>query len=122
MRFSRIVAATVVVAAAFALAACSSSDGPVITPVTEEVGDLQGRTIDLVVDQVLNINTGDLAVDSYEGTVADSSVAEFVAGGEEGDATFNPGVKALAVGETDVVLSNTDGGIQDVTFTVRVTE
>jgi hypothetical protein len=122
MRFSRIAAATVVVAAAFALAACSSSDGDVIAPVTEEVGDLQGRTIDLVVDQVLNINTGDLAVDSYDGTVADPAVAEFVAGGEEGDATFNPGVKALAVGETDVVLSNTDGGIQDVTFTVRVTE
>lgn len=122
MRFSRIAAATVVIAAAFALGACSSSDGDVIAPVTEEVGDLQGRTIDLVVDQVLNINTGDLAVDSYDGTVADPAVAEFVAGGEEGDATFNPGVKALAVGETDVVLSNTDGGIQDVTFTVRVTE
>lgn len=123
MRFSRTVAASVVVAAALALAACSSSGGgPVITPVTEEVGDLQGRTIDLVVDQVLNINTGDLAPDSYEGTVADPAVAEFVAGGEEGDATFNPGVKALAVGETDVVLSNTDGGIEDVTFTVRVTE
>lgn len=87
-----------------------------------DAGDLQGATVELVVGQVLNINTGDLAVDSYSGEVADPSVAEFVAGREDGGATYNPGVKALAVGSTEVVMSNSDGGIQDLTFTVDVTE
>ena len=43
-------------------------------------------------------------------------------GYEEGGATYNPGVKALAEGSTEVVLSNSDGGIEDVTFTVEVGE
>lgn len=105
----------------FALVACSPTQ-PVIAPVTEDAGSLQGTTVDLVVGQVLNINTGDLAVDSYSGEVEDPAVAEFVPGREEDGATFNPGVKALAEGETTVVLSNSDGGIQDVTFTVSVTQ
>jgi hypothetical protein len=87
-----------------------------------DVNDLQGATVELVVGQVLNITTGDLAVDSYSGEVDDSTVAEFVPGRVDGSATFNPGVTALAPGSTPVVLSNTDGGIQDVTFTVSVTE
>jgi hypothetical protein len=49
-------------------------------------------------------------------------VAEFVAGREDGIATFNPGVTALAPGSTTVVLSNSQGGIQDVTFTVSVSD
>jgi hypothetical protein len=117
--------AAVSVIGAFALAAGLSACAqpvptPVIAPVTVDVNDLQGGTIELVVGQVLNINTGDLAVDSYSGEVADTSVAEFVAGREDGGATFNPGVKALADGATKVVLSNSDAGIQDVTFTVEV--
>jgi len=108
-------------ALAMSLSACAqSTPTPVIAPVTMDVNDLQGATVDLVVGQVLNINTGDLAVDSYSGEVADSAVAEFVAGREDDGATFNPGVKALAEGSTQVELSNSDGGIQDVTFTVDV--
>lgn len=119
----RIALIALVFAAAVGLTACApASDGPVIAPVTMDVNDLQGATVDLVVGQVLNINTGDLAVESYSGTVADPSVAEFVPGRDDGSATFNPGVEALAVGSTEVVLSNSDGGIQDVTFTVDVTE
>ena len=64
--------------------------------------------------------TSSLAVDNYSGEVEDESVAEFTAGREEGGTTYNPGVTALAEGSTEVVLSNSDGGIQDVTFTVEV--
>jgi len=108
-------------AASIALSGCTQSES-VIAPVTMDAGDLQGETVDLVVGQVLNINTGDLAVDSYSGEVADPAVAEFVAGYTDGSATFNPGVTALSVGTTEVVLSNSNGGIQDVTFTVEVSE
>jgi hypothetical protein len=98
-----------VFAVSIALSGCSQSNEPVIAPVTMDAGDLQGETVEL-------------AVESYSGEVADPAVAEFVAGYTDGSATFNPGVKALSVGTTEVVLSNSDGGIQDVTFTVEVTE
>ena len=45
---------------------------------------------------------------------------EFVAGGEEGDAVMNPGIMALSVGSTDVTMTNTDDGIEALTFTVVV--
>lgn len=123
MKISRIALATAVVALAFGLGACAqATPTPVIAPVTMDAGDLQGASVKLVVGQVLNINTGDLAVDSYTGEVADTAVAEFTNGYEEGGTTYNPGVTALADGTTTVVLSNADGGIEDVTFTVEVGE
>lgn len=128
----RIPMVAVVVAVLVALTACASGGGAdtptpsgdgtaVIAPVTMSANDLQGATVDLVVGQSLNILTGDLAGDSYTATVSEERVAEFVPGGTKGDAEFNPGVRALAVGEATVVLANADGGIQDVTFTVDVT-
>lgn len=93
---------------------------PVIPPVTQSVTDLQGKTVDLKVGQVLNINTGSLDVTSYTGKVADESIAKFVAGRKDATATFNPGVTALKDGKTTVVLSNKQSGIEDVTFTVVV--
>ncbi len=122
-------AASIVAVSAIGLTACASgsSDAPttpigtnVIAPVTMEANDLQGATVDLVVGQVLNINTGDLAVDSYTGEVADTAVATFVAGRKDDDAEFNPGVQALAEGETAVTMTNSNGGIQPLSFTVVV--
>lgn len=102
--------------------ASESPETPVIAPVTLSANDLQGATVELVVGQSLNIDTGDLAVDSYTGEVADPAVAEFVAGRDDGSATFNPGVRALAVGTTEVTMTNEDGGIQPLEFTVEVSE
>lgn len=112
-----------VVVAIGALTGCSGqTGGPVIAPVTMSVDDLQGATVDLEIGQVLNITTGDLDGESYSGEVADPAVAEFVPASKDGSAEFNPGVKALAAGETEVTLSNSDGGIQDVRFTVSVSD
>ena len=121
MRIVGPVACLVLVASLAALNGCASSQ-PVIAPVTRDAGDLQGETVELEVGQVLDIDTGDLAVDSYSGVVSDPSVASFTAGREEGGTTYNPGVEGLAEGTTQVVLSNDDGGIQDVTFTVEVSD
>ncbi len=121
MRITRILGAAAVVAAAIALSACAQSTTPAIEPVVMDVNSLQGATVDLEVGQSLDIDTGSLAVDSYTGEVADPSVAEFVAGREDGGTTYNPGVTGLAPGSTGVTMSNTDGGIQDLTFTVNVT-
>ena len=119
MRIKRLAAVIAVAAVALTLSACTQP-APVVAPVVMDVGDLPGETVELVVGQVLDIDTGSLAVDSYSGEVEDESVAEFTAGREEGGTTYNPGVTALAEGSTEVVLSNSDGGIQDVTFTVEV--
>lgn len=116
----RLFRATVVVFVSLALAGCSAQH-PITAPVTVDVGTLQGTTVKVPLDSVLNINTGDLAVTSYSGTVSQPSIAEFVKGRKDQDTVFNPGLKPLSVGETKVTLSNSDGGIQDVTFTLDVT-
>ena len=116
----RLLSVALVASAALVLSACAS--GPVIAPVTMSADDLQGATVDLKVGQVLDIDTGDLAVDSYEAEVSDSAVVEFVQGREDGDATFNPGFTAKAEGSTEVTMTNEQGGIQPLEFTIEVTE
>lgn len=125
MNIRRAAATFALALALVGLTACqgaTEAGGDVIAPVTLDAGDLQGETVDLIVGQALNINTGDLAVDSYTGEVADPAIAEFVAGDAGGTAVMNPGVTALSVGSTDVTLTNTDAGIEDLTFTVVVAE
>lgn len=94
--------------------------GDVIAPVTMSVNELQGAEVELVVGQALNIVTDSLAVDSYTGQVVDARVAEFIAGRDDGSAEFNPGVTALSVGSTKVTMTNAQGGIQPLEFTVKV--
>lgn len=133
MKLSRFVLGAAVVTASLLVAGCAAASsssptgnatpigGDIVAPVTMAANDLQGESVDLVVGQTLNIDTGDLAVDSYTGSAADSAVAEFVAGKDDGSATFNPGVRALSTGTTSVTMTNKDGGIQPLEFTVVVT-
>lgn len=128
---SKILAAAAAAAVGMAaLAGCAAGSDPapeptaiggdVIAPVTMGVNDLQGAEVELVVGQVLNIDTESLAVDSYTGEVADPAIAEFAQGRDDGSAEYNPGVTALAPGSTEVTLNNEQGGIQALTFTVTV--
>ncbi|MFM9877002.1 MAG: hypothetical protein ACKVOG_04020 [Rhodoglobus sp.] len=119
MKSLRILAAVVAVSAVVGLSACAPTT-PVVAPVTVSVGDLQGATVDVALNQVINIDTGDLAVDSYTAEIADSSILEFVQGKEDGGATFNPGLKPLKEGTTEVTLTNEQGGIQPLVFSVTV--
>jgi len=110
-----------VVALLAVLTACAPSVGPVVSPVTVKISDLPGTTVKVALNQVVNLDTGSLATDSYSGTVADTSIATFTQGGKKGGADFNPGLTPHKVGTTQVTLSNSDGGIQDVKFTLTVT-
>ena len=121
MKRARLLIACALVAATAGFGGCTLRSGPVIAPETREVATLEGTTVQLVVGQALDIDTGDVAVDSYQGEVEDPSIAEFVAGREEGGPIYNPGVKALAAGTTTVELSTSEAGADDVTFTVEVT-
>jgi hypothetical protein len=120
-RAARTVAATVALLAL--LTACAPLNvGPVVSPVTVKIADLDGTTVKVALHQVVNLDTGSLATDSYSGKVADTAIATFTPGGKKGGADFNPGLTPHAVGTTEVTLSNADGGIQDVEFTLTVTK
>lgn len=128
--FAAVVITVVAAAAGLGLSGCAAGPaeapstpigGDIVAPVTMEAGDLQNGTVDLVVGQVLNITTGDLATDSYTGEVADTSIATFVKGTTGGSAETNPGVTAVGPGTTEVTMTNEAGGIQPLTFTVVVT-
>jgi hypothetical protein len=120
LRAARTIAATIALLAL--LAACAPNTGPVVAPVTVKIADLNGATVKVALNQVVNLDTGSLATDSYSGTVADTSIATFTPGGKKGGADFNPGLTPHQVGTTEVTLSNSDGGIQDVDFTLTVTK
>lgn len=120
MKLSRLLSAAAAASVLIALAGCSAS-GPVVAPITVTANDLQGQTVEVPLNSTLVINTGDLAVDSYTAKVADESVATFVQGRSDGSAEFNPGFTPKKVGETEVTMTNEDGGIQPLEFTIKVT-
>ena len=113
--------ATAVTLLALMTACAPQNPGPVVSPVTVKIADLEGTTVNVALNQVVNLDTGSLATDSYSGTVADTSIATFTPGGKKGDADFNPELTPHKVGTTKVTLSNANGGIQDVEFTLTVT-
>jgi len=115
----RIAAAVIAVLAVAGLAACAPT--PVVAPITVKVGELESTTVKVPINSLLNIDTGDLAVDSYTAKIDDTSIASFVQGRTDGGGTFDPGLKPLKVGETKVTLQNKDGGIQQVEFILKVT-
>ncbi len=119
MRLHRFRTAAVAAVLLVGLAGCAAP-GPVVAPIVVNAGDIQGSTVEVPLNSTLVINTGDLAVDSYTAQVTDSSIAEFVQGKDDGSASFNPGFEPKAVGETDVTLTNKDGGIEPLEFTLKV--
>src|ERR1700712_3843525 len=108
--------AAIALSAIIGLSACASS--PVVAPIVVNTGDIQGTTVTVPLNSTVDLNTGSLAVDSYTATIADPTIPSFVQGKTDG-AKFNPGLKPLKVGTTQVTLANKDGGIQDVVFTLK---
>jgi hypothetical protein len=105
---------------AILLAGCAPATHPAVEPITMSAGSLQGKVVKLPLDTILNITTGSLSVTSYSADVQHPSIAKFTRGYKTSSAEFDPGIKPLKLGETNVILKNTNGGIQWVTFTVEV--
>ena len=103
-----------------AIAGCTATP-PAVEPVVVDVGELQGTVVEVPLDSTLVIQTGGLALDSYTATVADPSIAEFTEGTDAGDVGYYPAMTPKKVGETGVTLTNENGGIEDVEFTLKVT-
>lgn len=119
VRLAAVAAAGVL--AASALAGCAAQDGPVLPPIIKNVNELQGATVELPIDTVLSINTESLATDSYEAEIGDSSIVEFVQGSDKDGLVTNPGFTPKKEGETTVTMTNEQGGIQPLEFTIVVT-
>ena len=99
----------------------SSSNSTVIAPVIVDIASLDGTTVEVSVDNVVDLVAED--VTAWSGVVADPTIAEFIPGTSEGDTAdalkTNPGIQPLVEGETKVTLTSTDG--TTVTFTLVVT-
>ncbi len=126
MRTARTVALAAALALGLAaLSGCSSPTTavtPAVEPVVVKIGDISGTTVKVALDQVVDLDTGSLSVTSYSGKVADPSIATFTKGRKDNGAEFDPGLTPHKAGTTEVTLSNSDRGIQDVEFTLTVTE
>jgi hypothetical protein len=99
----------------------TSESSQVIAPIIIDAADLNGQTIKVGIDNVMVINTSD--VTGWTAEFSDPSIAEFVPGSIEGDSADplieNPGIAPLAIGETTVTMTSTDG--VTATFTLIVT-
>jgi hypothetical protein len=117
------VGAAILIGAVVGVAGCGSPVlDPVPAPVTVEYDELEGRTIDVPIDSVLNINVGEFDVTSVTATIDDPGIAVFVPGSDDGSAQFNPGVRPVAVGQTSVTLTHEQGEFDPVQFVLNVTE
>jgi hypothetical protein len=114
-----LVGAAVAVGAMIGLVGCSSS---VVGPVTVELDQLQGETVDVSLDRTLNINVGDSDVESFTVVVEDTKVAKAIAGVDDGSAQFNPGVEPVAVGTTTVTVTDKNGDLDPIDFVLNVAE
>lgn len=98
----------------------SEEASEVISPITVDITSIDGTTIDVDIDNIININAAD--VTAWTAEIADPAIAEFIPGTSEGDTAdalkTNPGIKPLKIGTTEVTMTSTDGTI--VTFTVNV--
>jgi hypothetical protein len=118
--------------AALGLTACtaggsaSSSAAPdgasssALPPVIVELAEIDGTTVEVPLGNVLVLATAqDAAVTGWSAEIADDTVAAFVAGYEEGGASFNPGIEPRAEGTTEVVLRDSATS-ETLAFTLTV--
>lgn len=136
-RVATISIATAVAALSVAgLAACSSTPAPeptssptptvivdpVVAPVMVPVdSSLNGKTIDVPAntEMVLSVPAG--TETQWNAMIPGTDVAAFMTGGTDGTATFNPSIRPLNTGKSEVTLSNATSG-ETYTFTINVTK
>ena len=80
----------------------------IIEPEQKEATATVGDFIDIVVDEVLGTTI----------STDDSDVLEIYQARQDGDATFNPGAKALAAGDATITVTLPDNTSYDIAATV----
>ena len=100
------------------LAGCTAAPEPAAVQVS--VDDLQGQTVTLPLDSVLYVDTEGLVIDSYEATIADPAIVTYFEGANTGDVGYFPSFTPEREGTTAVTMTNDDGGIEPLEFTIVV--
>jgi hypothetical protein len=90
-----------------------------IGPVVVGVASADGSTVETTLERVIDLDVGDTDVTAWSATVGDPAILTFVAGTDDGSATFNPGLTPTAAGSTTVTLTDGDTTVE---FTVVVSE
>jgi hypothetical protein len=134
----RVPLAIMAVLAALALPACGGDDdsaattpttvvatggsgvGNVLPPVVEDLGTLDGKTVEVRLGGTIDLTGDEQTFTDWTADIADPQVVSFTPGRDDGSATFDPGLEAVGVGTSQVTLVNTSSH-QTVTFTVKVT-
>lgn len=124
--------AALIAAGALALAGCAeagssgghaghspSASAGVVAPVIVDLNEVDGTTVEVAVGNTIDLTGDDETYADWGADIADESIVAFTPGKDDGSARFNPGLDALAVGETEVSLDNTATDAT-VTFTVKV--
>lgn len=111
-------------AAATGLSACApagqQSQQQVLPPVIADLTSIDGTTVTVAVDGVVDLVGDDENYTAWSAEIDDPAIVAFTEGKDDGGASFNPGLEALAAGETAVTLSNSATD-ETVSFTVDVT-
>lgn len=102
-----------------ATTAASSGDSA-LPPIISDLSSIDGTTVAVPEGGTVDLTGDTETYTDWTADIADPAIVSFVAGRDEGGAQFNPGLQALAVGSTEVTLSNTTSG-ETRTFTVEVT-
>lgn len=100
--------------ASFGLAACatpapepteSSIGGDIVAPLELNYQELDGKTIEMVVGQVANIDFGGVNVGEIDVEISDPAVVEYSDAEFENDVQFAAGLLALSGGESTVTFT-----------------
>jgi hypothetical protein len=123
---TRVVAVAVLVPGA--LAACSDDDdasstteasSSALPPVIVEIGSLDASTVEVTEGSAIDVTGDNETYTDWTAEIADPEIVSFTPGRDEGSAQFNPGFQALAVGSTEVTMTNSSSG-ETLTFTIDV--
>lgn len=107
------------VAVALGVSACARS-AQELPPVITDITTVNGTTVKVPVGGSVDLIGDDRTFTDWSADIADEKVVTFTPGREEGGASFNPGLTALAEGTSSVTLTNSESD-ETITFTVEVT-
>lgn len=90
-----------------------------LPPVIVDLGAVDGTEVEVPVGGTVDLVGDDEHFTAWSAELSDPEIAEFVPGKDDGSAQFNPGLTALAEGDTEVTLTNDESG-EKVEFTLEV--
>lgn len=94
-------------------------DSTAVAPKIVTPEEVNGKTIDVIVGQGIDINVPDGDEANWTATVSDPAVLTFMQGGTQGSAITNPGFQVIASGTSDVTMTNGKTG-DTISFSVNV--